>query len=764
MTPEQLTSAQAAVVALPPASWIFLEGPAGTGKTTAAVARLVALLQAGVPGHQVLVLLPQRTLAGPFAAALRKPSAPAGGEVTILTMGGLAQRAVELFWPLVAEGAGFAHPDRPPVFLTLETAQYFMARVVGPLLAEGYFDSITVDRNRLYSQILDNLNKAAVVGFPHTEIGSRLAEAWARESAQARVYAEAQECATRFRAYCLANNLLDFSLQYEVFARRLWPMPQCRDYLVGRYRHLIVDNIEEDTPVAHDILLEWLPQCTSALIVYDVGAGYRRFLGADPVSAYRLKELCREHVAFTGSLVMSPPMQALCSALQRQLGPRPIPPAGPAAMGRRRGPAEELSFGPEDPRLQVEISSSNLPAAGRPETDFRPAIDFAAHRFHPEMLDWVADEIGRLVHEEGVRPGQIAVLAPFLGGGLRFSLEVRLAARGISARSHRPSRALREEAATTCLLTLAALSHPQWGIIPGKFDVAHALMLAIADMDLVRAQLLAEIAYRVREGVPTLGPFSALEPDAQERITFLLGGRYEGLRAWVEAQKAARRTPRERPAGRRSRAEGEAQPLDHCLSRLFGELLSQPGYGFHRDYDAGEITAKVIESAHKFREAMTNLPSVSGGGEVDALGREYMQLVQDGVVAAQYVKGWQRQPQDAVLLAPAHTFLMSNQPVDHQFWLDVGSTGWWERLYQPLTQPYVLSRRWPGDRTWTDLDEYLARQEALAALVLGLVRRCRVQIHLGLSELGEQGIEQRGPLLRAIQNVLRTAYHASSSS
>ena len=149
----------------------------------------------------------------------------------MLTLGGLAQRMVELFWPLVAAEAGFARPDRPPVFLTLETAQYFMARLVGPLLDEGYFDSISIDRNRLYSQILDNLNKAAVVGFPPPRSAPRLKAAWLGEPAQLRVYDEAQECADRFRAYCLAHNLLDFSLQYEVFARHLWPLPACRDYL-----------------------------------------------------------------------------------------------------------------------------------------------------------------------------------------------------------------------------------------------------------------------------------------------------------------------------------------------------------------------------------------------------------------------------------------------------------------------------------------------------------------------------------------------------
>ena len=61
------------------------------------------------------------------------------------------------------------------------------------------------------------------------------------------------------------------------------------------------------------------------------------------------------------------------------------------------------------------------------------------------------------------------MLAPFLSDALRFSLIERLAAGWTSpARSHRPSRSLREEPATQCLLTLAALAHPQWGICPSQ--------------------------------------------------------------------------------------------------------------------------------------------------------------------------------------------------------------------------------------------------------------------------------------------------------
>jgi hypothetical protein len=137
-----------------------------------------------------------------------------------------------------------------------------------------------------------------------------------------------------------------------------------------------------------------------------------------------------------------------------------------------------------------------------------------------------------------------------------------------------------------------------------------------------------------------------------------------------------------------------------------------------------------------------------------SLGKEYLQMVQDGVIAAQYMRSWQAQNENTVLLVPAYTFLVSNRTVGVQFWLDVGSRGWFERLHQPVTHPYVLSRSWPPGQVWTDEHEFRTDQETLRRLVLGLARRCRQGIYLALSELSEQGYEERGMLLRVIQRVL----------
>ena len=675
-------------------SKLFVSAPAGTGKTTAGVERMRYLLAQGVPGESILMLTPQRSLQEPYLDLLYSPERSAGGDVTPATIGGLARRMVDLFWPLAAEAAGFDNPDQPPVFLTLETAQYYMAYLVRPLLDEGFFESVTIDRNRLYSQIIDNLNKAAVIGFPHTDIGSRLDSSYFGDPAQRRVYADAQECANRFRQYCLEHNLLDFSLQLEVFTNILWKQDILHDYLSRTYRHLIYDNVEEDGPRAHDMIRDWLPSFDSALLLYDEGAGFRYFLGADVHTGWALREQCNEQIQLEDSFVMSEDVVGLNASLLGAILP------GDEEMKDERGGNAALSI----------IQS----------------------HFYPEVLDSVVNEIEGLI-STGIPPSEIVILAPYLSDALRFSITHRLEEKNIPWRSHRPSRSLRDEPASHALITLAALSHPHWSIHPPKFDVAYAFKQFIEGLDLVRAQLLTDIIYRQRD--LQLSTFDQIKPDVQERITFSVGTRYSVLRDWIMAYR-----------------EGDQLPLDHFLRKLFGEVLSQPGFGYHSDFDSVRVAASLIESVKKFRISLD--PTGTLGENTSGLGREYLSMLREGVIAASYVESWRSEDKDAVLVAPAHTFLMMNRPVTIQFWLDIGSGGWYERLAQPLTHPHVLSRGWEPGRMWSDADEVQASQEALARLTSGLLHRCREHIYICLSELGESGFEQRGELLRAFQKVL----------
>ncbi|MBK8045872.1 MAG: AAA family ATPase [Anaerolineales bacterium] len=266
---------------------VLLHGPFGAGKTTLALARINWLLRRErVRGDDILVLTPQRTLAEPYRQALLGGELPtAGPPVVMTTFASLAQQAVERYWPLIAGDAGFNEPSREPNFLTLETSQYHMARLVDQAIDEGAFDALRLERNRVVSQVLDNLNKAALLRMDIDTVYRRLelaAPFSEQRAARLNALRAAQRLSHAFRALCLTENLLDFSLQVEVFNRQVLHHPWSRTHLFRSHRHIIFDNAEEDTPSAHRLVLEWLPQLASGLIIVDDGAGYRSFLGADP--------------------------------------------------------------------------------------------------------------------------------------------------------------------------------------------------------------------------------------------------------------------------------------------------------------------------------------------------------------------------------------------------------------------------------------------------------------------------------------------------
>ncbi|GAB4527474.1 MAG: recombinase family protein [Anaerolineae bacterium] len=681
------------------ASRVFLQGPAGSGRTTYAIAHIDSLLKAGVAAESILVLVPQRVIGRPYQVALHSRTQPsAGGDATIVTLSGLARRNVERFWPLVAGPAGF-DPSRVPIFLTIETAQYYMMRFARPAIEEGVFDSISLAPPRIAAQLLDNMAKAAIAGFPFEEVADRLIAAWGeRHSSRLQVYRVAQELGEAYRAYCRQHNLLDYALQLEVFMQHVLPAPVFQRDFTRRCQHLVAEDIEEMGPLVHDFILAWWNHWETALLVYDPDGGYRTFLGADPDNAYGLAAYCDEVRVLEETPAISPDMVALGYQVQSLLG---------------------------------EVYRDVSPLPGDPMA----AISYGYHTYYPQMIDWVAQQVVDLV-ERGVPAGEIVILAPFLSDALRFALRSRLDGMGIPTYSHRPSRALRDEASARALLTLLALAHPQWGLPPPpRSDVADMLVQVIEGLDPLRAKLLADIVYKPQyDG--SLSSFEQIQPTVRERITYRAGERYEHLRHWLLSVAAE--------------VEQGGWPPDYFLSRLFGEVLSQSGFGFHADLDSGRIAAQVIESARKFRQVLYP----HGVGDWNEVGREYLQLVNEGVLAALYTQSWQDGTPDAVFIAPAFTFLMRNRQVDYQFWLDIGSQSWWERLDQPLTHPYVLMRHYPAGQPWTDVDEFEAQRRLLYRVTLGLIRRCRRRIYLGISDLGEQGFEQRGPLLYLFQQIL----------
>jgi len=703
MKPITFSEDQQRILGIPLQTSVFLEGEAGTGKTTCAVIRLENLM-ANYPGYQILVMVPQRSLGSPYFELIRRQMDYSGSLPSILTLGGLARRMVDLFWPLVSHEAGFLRPNKPPQFLSTETAQYCMEKAISPLLDQGFFHSVVLTRNRLYGQILDDLNKSAILRFPISEISHRLKSVANLDAGLSNAYDQVLICAQEFRKYCLTNNLLDYSLQIEVFLNYLWNQDICRSYLINNFRALIADNIEEDVPAAHDLIKEWLPRFDSSLIIYDHNGGYRSFLGADPTSAISIKTLCTVNERLENIISHNESFSKFSIVLHECIS------------------HERNSF-------------SNL--------DFSESLKINDYHFYPEMIAGVCEQVKELIISKGAAPEEIVVLSPYLSDALNFSLSVSLNNAGIPYRSSRPSRMYIDDPNIRAFFSFAKMAHPQWQLQISFYEIRNALMVILPGLDVVKADLIVKTLFSVKQSQDGLRSFDTItNPAMQERITFQIGKKLEMIRNWIIDYRSH-----------------DPQPLDVFFCLLFGELFSQKGFGLFTEHSAASRIFQITQSIRSFRQFLTQFMTVD---EITA-GLEYIRSVESGLLPSTII-AYEEKTENAVLIAPAHTFLMENRKVNFQFWLDVGSLGWWERLNQPLTNPYLLNRNRKLDQLWTEANEFEANQAGMVKVIEGLINRCGKMIFINAVRTNENGSEQRGPLLHAFNSLQKRVFQFKGDS
>jgi len=676
------------IIQAPIENSIFLFGASGTGKTTAALGRLEKLLH-HYPGYKILIICPQQSLAGPYRQFLLENSNHTGSFPTITTVSGISRDLTKIFWPLISGKMGYKSPEKPPNFLSLETAQYCLSKIVDPLLEKGYFQTVTIERNRLFSQILDNLNKTALAGISIREIAQRLKSASNNTPTLHIAFDQVQECAEIFREYCLNNNLIDFSLLVSSFRDHLWSLKSCREYFYYRYNVLIADNLEEDTPFAHELIKDWTKSFQSSLLIYDEGGGYRSFLGADPEGALSLKDECQTTCHFIQEFTISKELKILRLGLK-------------ACIQKEKN----NSIGYEIPH------KSKL----------------TLYKFYPEMISEISENVRNLI-DNGIQPRDIAILSPYLSDSLKFSMTEKLKFLGVATTTSRPSRMYINAPEIKALLIFAKLSHPSWKMGISFFEFRHSIMQFIPNLDVIRADLITKTLFSKNGNECPIRSFDMINNiQLKERITFQFGEKTEALRNWLIEY-----------------IKNEPKPLDIFFQNLYGQLLSQKGFQFHSDFYAAHIIAKLIQSLQSFRLFSQEV----FGYDFPLIGKEYIHNVEQGLIPAAFSNIFT--DENAVLIAPAYTFLMRNQSVAFQFWLDIGSLGWWERLYQPLTNPYVFRKNRVSGAIWTEQEEYENNQEVMGRLVNGLLNRCTTGVIAAGVQINEYGSNNHGPLLQAMQ-------------
>lgn len=524
----------------------FWLGGAGSGKTTTLQERLLHLLANGEPAYTILVLVAEPHHQRPFLQRIHQSGLGPYADLKILTYNKLAQEMVALFWPLVARDAGFEKPYQPPHFLSYDLAQLLMWHVISPMFEEGAFADLRLRPQQIVSQLLDTLNRAALNRLTLEQAIERQKMSWGGEPERLVHLSDAAEAVSRFRQVCLAQSVLDLSLAVAVFDSQVVDHPEFHRYFEERFRHLLVDNIEEHTPSGQYFVAELMGKAVSTAVLYDAGGGYKRFLSADPLGANQFRSRSATKFEFDTPFLTNEPLTHLANLAENYL------------MSTQK---------------ETELAQEAI-------------LGVVRGRYRREMVANLMPVLRELIDEQGVAPHEIGIIVPYLDGALRYMLTNALRDAALPARFLRRRSSPRDEPRIRAWLTWLALANPDWQMPVSPFDVEEALTLSIFGLDAARAALLVRELFEADTAV--LHPAELLRETAVSRIGDDIVELYEELRVWLIEV-------------------GQGQAIDQFLHSLFNGLLAQPRFQPEPDLAGAAVCDWLVKSAQRLQQSAVRI-------------------------------------------------------------------------------------------------------------------------------------------------------------
>lgn len=693
---DELTPAQQETVQSGGAS--FLQGQAGTGKSTALMHRLRRLLHEGESPYAILILVAEAGDRRRFLHFLEAAGIGEPRDLQVTTFTYLAREMVQQFWPLVARPAGFERPFQRPIYIRYDLAQLLMWRIVRDMMAAGAFADLPLRPQQIVSQILDTINRAALNRLSLKEAERRQVQSWAGEPADARHLREAAQAAQAFRAHCRRNSLLDVSLAVRVFDTQLLQHQEFNRYFRERFRHVLVDNLEEQTSAGQQFVAGLLDVLQSSALAFDHGGGYKQLLSADPTGARQLAQLCDRTISFEQQFVSRPALVHLANFVERRL-------------------------------LSIQ-GASDLPAPEQTQLAGDALLGVATGRYRHEMAQNAVQHLAQLLAERNIEPEEAAIIAPGLDGALRYALSGAMRAANLPFSLLRRRSSPRDEPLVRTWLTWLALAHPHWQRPPPAYDVAEALSLTVQDLDPARAELLSNALYRAEEGA--LGAADELASDLAQRVGEDSVQAVETLRRWL--------------------LDHEELDLDDFLSELYAFLQSEPGLRAHEEQGASKLADWLVALSARLQQTAPPMELQSP----EAVGRAFLNAIDEGLVTTDPPQLGEPPERRGVIITTIHGYLLSYETSRLQLWFDVSNPTWWDIPQQPLSNPFVLAPDWPADSPWTLADAYQRRNEILSHIIRGLSVRCRDGVLLSVSTLNQRGQRQDSPLWRALQPLIES--------
>ncbi|MEY2859396.1 MAG: hypothetical protein RLZZ74_3709 [Cyanobacteriota bacterium] len=540
---------------------------------------------------------------------------------------------------------------------------------------------------RLVRQTLDLMQLAGASGVPTEDIALILQEGMSGiDLAQDHHLAQRMgELLLLWRSWCLDRGLLTYGLIYELYWRYLLPNAQYQQHLKTRYQAIFADDVDDYPAIARDLFAVMLEQGASAVFTYNPQGKTRLGLNADPDYLAGLASSCE----------------------QEELTP------------------VSYNLGTEFADTAVELVTATAYLVSAPDT-----IQSLQTISRAELLRQTGEIVIQAVQQQGIKPSEIAIIAPGLDEIARYSLIEILAAQNIAVRPLNEQRPIISSPLVRSLLTLLGLVYSDLGRLVERDAIAEMLtVFSQSQIDPVRAGLIADYCYYVDPEHPYL---SAVETFPRwDRLGHQATNAYQKIVHWIEGSKI------------RQQQQSFLTP-----TILLSEAIEQFLNSSTLTSDRLAILRELMETAQHFwevdRRLRQNEPSFQSQTATVA---QFMQLLRRGTITAnprplrQFFP-----PPEAITLATVFQYRQERSSHRWQFWLDASSPLWSQGGAATLFAAPLFLKQWTG-KTWMPEDEYALDQERLERILRDVMARATEKIFLCHSDLGVNGTEQTGALL-----------------
>ena len=539
---------------------------------------------------------------------------------------------------------------------------------------------------RLVRQTLDLMQLAGASGVPTEDISMMLGQGMSgidTEENRRHLNRRRGELLLAWRSWCLDRGLLTYGSIYELYWRFLLPNPKYQQHLSSRYQAVFADDVDDYPAIARDLFEVMLARGSSGVFTYNPNGKIRLGLNADPEYMSGLASFCRVE----------------------QLMPT------------------TYNLGIEFAATAVDLVSETAYLIAAPDT-----IQSLQTISRAELLRQTAEIIIRAV-QQGIKPDEIAIIAPGLDEIARYSLIEILAAKNIAVTPLNEQRPIVSSPLVRSLLTLLCLVYRDLGRLIDRDAVAEMLTIfSQTKIDPVRAGLIADHCYRANFKNPSLLPVETFP--RWDRLGHQATDAYQKVISWIEAYKT-----KQQQQSFLTPTILLSEAIEHFLdsSTLSSDRLA--------------ILRELMETAQHFWEVDRRLRQNEPRFQTQtATIAQFIQLLRRGTITAnpRPLRQFSRQ-REAVTLSTVFQYRSLRSSHRWQFWLDASSPLWSQGGAATLFAAPLFLKQWTGN--WMPEDEYAMDKERLERILRDVMARATEKIFLCHSDLGVNGTEQAGALL-----------------